>query len=934
MVEKDVAAYKETIAKISTLRSKVEDVLIRRISELEKSDKAKSAEVLTQLKELKDRLKNLDWRELANDFTLQASETVSYVKYAMEEEMESDTPNMNKLRRLNGYLVAFDVISDIANEISANKLLSESMKTSMPFIDSVIRDIEGTKKDYKNFIGNIISKKLSSLSNVHTQDAIKRLLEFGDFDISYMERVGYFMGDSKDPILSLVAKTVNQAQQKTRLNTINFNNELLDITERLEAERAEFKHSPEKLYDPILVRDSKGNLTGDYIKKGTKAYKEFAEKYKGTALLEFYEFFNDTYKERNNLLPQHYDMGNRPPTIFKGKTDRITSSINKIEEAKQIAREAVLRSNTDTARGQLTDDAQRAVNQVPILYTQSFDSAIFAREKRRLIKEGVAEDIAEERAKAIAIETLPTQISYDLSKSLLSFYKMAENYDNMMEIIDTVEGSLEALRTRKVSVTDNKGVPLLTRVKGLNDKRIVIDGSESNAYAMAESYITAQVYGQSEDSAGTIDVFGPEIDVNKLLGLIKGNTSMLMLGLNLTAATSNILLGEGLQWAESLGGEFWKSKDYAFANKYYVGNMFGIIEDLASRRPKNKMNVINEYYNVLGDYMPGGVGAGQNSKLKRSLSKTSIYVANNLGEHSIQSKAMIAFMHATETFDAEGNSTGNLWDVHEVENGKMTVKPGTFIKKDGVLFEYTQEERDRVSRQIQFIMRKTHGNYNPETAAAWQKNAYLQLIGQFRKWILDGYSRRWSKSARNEFMEQDIEGTYRSFFFVARSMIQDFRKEGRAYGENWNNMTAHQKSNAVKTAAELATVVSLAVGMVLLRMLASSLDEDDDKYKLATVRNLIYLNNRLSTELMFFTWPPNTYQILKSPAASMGMIKNTSDLLEQALPWNVLDRYESGDRKGDLKIVRRLEKVTPVVKQFEMFTPEGIKNRLQYINLQ
>ena len=114
---------------------------------------------MTQLKELKDRLKNLDWRELANDFTLQASETVSYVKYAMEEEMESDTPNMNKLRRLNGYLVAFDVISDIADEISANKLLSESMKTSMPFIDSVIRDIESTKKDYKNFIGNIISKK-------------------------------------------------------------------------------------------------------------------------------------------------------------------------------------------------------------------------------------------------------------------------------------------------------------------------------------------------------------------------------------------------------------------------------------------------------------------------------------------------------------------------------------------------------------------------------------------------------------------------------------------------------------------------------------------------------------------------------------------------------------------------------------------------------
>lgn len=61
---------------------------------------------------------------------------------------------------------------------------------------------------------------------------------------------------------------------------------------------------------------------------------------------------------------------------------------------------------------------------------------------------------------------------------------MASNYNNMMEIIDVVEGTQSALYERKVAQTDAKGVPILNRIKDVRTKNILIDGSESNAYML------------------------------------------------------------------------------------------------------------------------------------------------------------------------------------------------------------------------------------------------------------------------------------------------------------------------------------------------------------------------------------------------------------------------------------------------------------------
>ena len=931
---KKVEEFKKSIAHLTSLKSTVRDSLTRRIKELERSSKAHTIEIKQQLEELRDKLANLDWRETANDFVEQAIKTIENTSKAITEELGKSEPDYIKLRRLKSYLDTFDVLEKMKVEILGNPLVKESMSKSMTFLNSVIDAKQASQKEYSDHVKDRISTKLASLSVKLTKQEVEELLKFSEFDISNTEKMLHFMGDSKDPILALLAKTVNEAQQKTRRESVEFTHTLAGIMELLEAERSQYKNNPEKLYEPMLLKNAEGKLTGTFISEDSNPveYALFKSAYEGTALWEFYNFFTEQYDNLNGYLPMSYQMGNRLPSIVKSKLERFMSSEDKKDELISYLSDKLSANNLSAGRGELTDDSQRAINKVPIKYTQSYNSGTYKRILKQLKAEGKKGDLEEIAAK-LAKKEFASELSFDLAASLQSFQYMASNYNNMMEIIDVVEGTQSALYERKVAQTDAKGIPILNRIKDIEQKNILIDGSESNAYAMAQSYIAAQVYGQTEDSAGSVHVFGEEIDVAKVLGLIKSSTSTLMLGLNIRAGVSNIMFGETVQWAEAFGGEFYDKKNYARAIKEYGTSMGEMIHDTSQRIPKNKINVINEFYDILGDYFPGGVGAGETSNLKRAIKGSSIHFINSLGEHSMQSKAAMAYMMSVKTYDSSGKEVGNLWDAHTVDNGKMSVSKDIYIKQKDELVAFDKVQQDNMSRRIQTMLRRMHGNYNSQTAAAWQKNAYLQLIGQFRKWIVDGYARRWHKSKYNEFADTELEGIYQSFGKGMKAIYHDLQNEKTFIGAEWDKLSAHQKSNIKKTTFEISMIIALSGSLAMLKALASGMDEDDDKKKLAALRMGMFWSNRLQSELLFYSWPPSLFEIITNPAASMSVLESAGKFMYYSLPWNMDEVYKSGGHKEESKQWRSFLKLVPVVKQVEGFDPNTIRDQIQFYNI-
>lgn len=939
--DKKLLEYKKANEKILAMFTKARDVIIRRIAELDrnKSDNETVEFVKNKLNKTKEALRVLDWRTGVVSFSATAKSNITYAMGRIDKELNKPNPDAKTLHRFYNYLTAFDVLDEMRNEILANPIMAESMSEELKEINNLIGEKESAKTKYKNFHKDRVATILSDKSYKYAKEEILAMLDRSEGDVAATERWLFFAGDSKDAVVSLVAKLVNEQQQKTRHASIEFTKALSEKLQAMENERSEFKGNAEKLYDPMLEKDSNGNLTG-YLVHPTESkpqYETFKAKYEGTKTFEFYEFFLKEYNRLNDNLPMSQRMGHRLPSVMKSTLDAVLSSDKKLNKLWDVEKQKWIATNTDTELGQKTDDSQRVIDTIPIHFTQSYDSAVFNTEYNRLKKAGVADMDARVAATEYAKNKLPESISYDLAASLQSFQYMSENYANMSEVLDVAEGARDYLYDRKLEVVNSKGVPFISKIKDsfgsqITDNKTLIGGAESNAYKLLDTYLKMQVFGQTEQDLGNFNIGNMQIDTRKLIKNLMSYNSHVMIGFNVLAASSNIAMGESLQWADAFGGEYYTAKNYIKAKNEYYKNIPKLLEDVTSRTPQSKIGLINEYYDFLGDYHPGGVGATDSSVIRRAAKSGSLFFLNSMGEHKMQSQAAMAVLMSTKTYDSEGKEIGTLWSAHEAKNGEL-VTSNVYIKVNGELVKYTQKQKDTVSRQIQTMLRRMHGNYNKQTAAAWQRNAYLGLIGQFRKWIADGASRRFGKKYSNEFAEQDLEGSYRSFGKWVAGLIEDITKLKLDVGTNWDSMTDHQKANVIRTSMELGFIAITAISLAILKELASGLDDEKDKYKLAALRYSMYLANRLQTELLFYVNPMDTWQILSKPAATMATLERIGNTLNYALPWNWDEKYEAGINKGESKFKVSVIKNLPVVPQIIKLSPEGMKGQIEFFNI-
>ncbi|WP_428743156.1 hypothetical protein [Tenacibaculum sp.] len=932
--EKDAQRYVQSSEKLEEYKSSMHDVLVRKIAQLERSSGKGGKIMQTNLKRLKNNLKSLNWMSATRKFTATAAKNIHFAKIRLDSELGKKEPNSALLSRYNNYLQAFDTLNELVAEIQGNPIMAETMKEDLKLINELIGEKEGAKRRYKNYMEGVVADKFASVTNKYDREAIQKMLKEAPFDIKGREKLLLYAGDASDKIIQLMAKVINEQQQKTRQASIEFSRVLADKVDAVEKERSQYKSNPEKLYEPILEKDSNGNLTGRIIhpNHNKAAYDAFVAANGGTALHDFLEFWIKEYGRLNDMLPMSYRMGSKLPTVMKKGWEKVFTSENKLEQIRESSRKLFEATNTDIATGEMTDDAGNVIHQVPIHFTQPYDSAVFNRKRKELLKEGVGESAATKQATEFAIAELPKHLSFDLGSSLQVFQHMAENYSNMSEIADIADTTKEFLGERDVLKTTSMGENIISKMKGLENKNISIKGTESKAYQLIESLIETQIYGITEKELGSTSFLGMEFDHRKLLKLISKYNSMNMIGGNVLAASSNILMGETMQWAEAFGGEYYSKKSYLKAGMEYSKNIPSIAADAIERTPKNKVNLINQWYDVLGDYHPDGAGASDKSIIRKSINSGALFFLNSAGEHMMQSKAMIATMMSTEVFDSEGKSLGNLYDTHEVKDGKLEFKD-LYIKKGKDLIKYDAAQQRELSRKVQYILRKMHGNYNRQTAAEWQRNAVYGLIGQFRKWISDGVDRRFKKGDWSEFAEKDVEGNYRSTWKFMKALSSDLKQFNFDISSSWNELTEVQKANVRKTAFEAGVFTATIAGLSLLAVAASGLDDEKDKGKLQALRYSMYITNRLNTELMFFINPMDTWQILKSPAAAMSVTQQVAQTLYYALPWNWDEQYEAGINKDKNKLLHNAIKLVPLWKQLERITPDGIKGQLQYYNI-
>lgn len=821
-----------------------------------------------------------------------------------------------------------------------------------------------SEKDIRADLGAIQSMYLAASKShlvevFHKQDPtwskkdIKKWLEDSPRDVKSTEYFLEYMGDSQDKVLAHTAALVMNQEHAIRKEKIAFNAKLTTMVDDILAE-GKTSNAEELFADILTTRDNEIHVLDINAKftagKNPASDAEFAAVNKlrtsKPKLYEFLTFYSTTMKKLNASLPAKGNIGTRIPTVLKSTRDRLQGKSIK-DRASLIQDEinkSIQRSNTDIERGMVLDGESKPIQQIPVFYTQAYDSVDHDRYLNemfdKLIEEGKTEEealpLAKKYADTEAKKDMASLVTKDLSHSLQTFHSMAINYAKKNDIIHSLEAAKTVIGsdTRKYVKLDKAGRVLKKSNKYGEDEVIRDGGSTSEALKQVTQFIDMHVYGKKETDLGYTKVAGKNVDINKGIRLVNKMTSWIQMSFNFLASTANVAVGEYNNALEAIAGEYTSLSAYKKAGKLYRQNIGGILKDIGNRASENIVNQINDHYNVLMDYDGGNARSIENSVLKRTLKSNLAFFMQGSGEHFVQSRLGLSILEATKTFDNKGNETGTLLSAHEKGNKQVKIKEGVFVKnKEGVLVPYDSREQNKVSNRIATIIRKVHGNYSSLTATAAKQDARTALILKYRDWIYEGLTRRFGSRQTNIHLEdKEVVGFYREGAKNVLNLAKDIKTLNFSLlKENWNDLSFQEKANIKRLVSEVGMIVSLAMSSLLLgkagEWTKDEFDGDDftDRLALGTFNFLMYETNRLTTEISAFVNPVEALRLLKSPAAATSILESSYNLLSQAFS-GPFEQIEVGKYKGEYKLVRAATKLTPMYKNLSKLSPEGIED--------
>lgn len=859
-----------------------------------------------------------------------ALEELQKVSNRLEVLRNTPASNLNErakvLRDVRNYMYSYQRIADSVRQA----LREEEKETDNRYgqrvrvaLDNVSRLLDDLSVDYntltmplfvdfiKPFVGDSIMVPFGKYKG-KTMTA-ESLVKIADEDISFFDRWLDSMADSSDYMLKVMDQAVKRSKENARLKTI-------DVQKQLQAATIKLEQAGIKTTDWMFERDSKGNLSGNYIseinhalfrermrimfkslndKYGRNPVGQDAENYNkerkawfdanmevvdgkrqpkmsiyasmeyrklNKAQKEYYNTIMDIKAKLDALLPDKYTKLTNAVAIRKDLLERVKSSDGVKSGAKQIwesIKDEFIRRSDDTDFGDkatVKDFEDREVQMLPIYYTK--------------LKEGES----------------PNDLSTDIVSTLTAYAAMANDFDEMNKVIDVLEVGRDLLREREVTQT-RAGKPLVEKFKAVGRKvesKLTKTGDKSRFMERLNDFFEMQVYGRYMADEGT---FGKtNIDKGKVANFVNRMTSMNNLALNILSGISNVATGKVMMRIESMAGEFFNEKNTLKADRVYGQELPKFLAELGNRVKTNKLALWDELFNVMQEYEKDvkEVNFDRKTWFSRMFGASALFFMNNAGEHWMQNRTSLALADAYKMKAPNGKIT-NLWDAMEVVyidpnnkklGAKLQVKKG-YTKADGSAF--TNDDIRKFSRKAAAINQRMHGIYNKADRSAVQRLAVGRMGIMFRKWIKPSLNRRFKSATYNYDIEAWTEGYYLTTGRFLNQLFQNLRKSQFDISSRWNEMTKTERANVIRAITEVShfLAVMAAIGLI---------EWSDDRDRPWLVKMVEYQLRRLYTELGALTPTPAMVQeglkILKSPAAGVNTVEKALNLLDLLNPFN------------------------------------------------
>lgn len=751
------------------------------------------------------------------------------------------------------------------------------------------------------------------------------LVKMADEDISCFDRWLDSMADSSDYMLKVMDQAVKKSKEQARLRTI-------DVMKQLQAATIKLEKAGIKNTDWMFERDSKGNLSGNYIseinqalfkekvremfkslneKYGKNPVGENAEKYKkerqawfdanmeivngkkvpkmsiygnkqyqrlNAAQKEYYDTVMNIKSQLDSYLPEKYTTLTNAVKIRKDLLERVKSSDGVRSGTKQIwksIKDEFIRRTDDVDfgdRATVKDFEGNEVQTLPIYFTK--------------LKEGESAN----------------DLSTDIVSTLTAYAAMANDFDEMNKVIDVLELGRDLLRERQVIQTQG-GKPLVEKFKAVGRKvesKLTKEGEAARFVQRLNDFFEMQVYGRYMADEGT---FGKtNIDKGKVANFVNRVTSMNNLALNVLSGISNIATGKVMMRIESFAGEFFNEKNTITADRIYGQSLPAYLAEIGNRVKTSKLALWDELFNVMQEYEQDvrEVNFDRKTWFSRMFGTSTLFFMNNAGEHWMQNRTSLALADAYK-MKAPNGKIVSLWDAMEVVpidknnkklGAKLQLKQG-YKKADGS--DFTQDDIIKFSRRSAAINQRMHGIYNKADRSAMQRLAIGRMGMMFRKWIKPSLNRRFKSASYNYDLDAWTEGYYRTSGRFLLQLARDLRETQFNIAARWNELTSTEKANIKRALTETGHFLAV---MAIIGLIEWS----DDKDRPWLVRMTEYQMRRLYTELGAMipgkSMISEGLKIIKSPAAGVNTIENILDLTKLLNPWNYTDEIQSGRYEG------------------------------------
>lgn len=502
--------------------------------------------------------------------------------------------------------------------------------------------------------------------------------------------------------------------------------------------------------------------------------------------------------------------------------------------------------------------------------------------------------------------------SYDLTKSLILFSKMAYNYENMNKIEGTVLAMRDLFVEKGEQVIKRGGKPLTDFVG--NELASKIAGKDIEK--IFQSYVDLYLYGVSvnpisESSSGKYE---------KLILAAKQYFTLKSLGLGFIPALGGFLAAKTQAAIEGYKGQIYTGKQYKNAIKYS-----------ASERPKflalsayfDPMAVHYDFFSIDADSRSLLGDPRERNPIKKYVNSRLLLRPYSAGDEYID-EVILAGMAQNYYLDANNELRRMHNDEErELHKNRSIWSLFNYDGEHGSLAKLTKEEEREVIKKFrlaaQAAQSKIKGTIPEEDKAYWQTQLLGQLVMQFKSWMPGVLKERFGKTKYNdalmlvqmgrltalnqELYNEDQLGILEYMKSIVLPKMGELAKHLVWYNgsknnsriklayENWLNNSPQyrgvvsfeefldaQQKQMKALILELRIILTFAM---LVAMLGSDWDDDGKKFyqEMWATRKLVAVFSKVQQEISFAYNPTEFANMVKSPLPMAGVLVDATKII-------------------------------------------------------